>query len=220
LATGIYVDQRATRIWLQQQIAKRNQHSQRNRVINLFAYTGIFSCAALAAGAEHAIDIDLSGPALATAAKNAANNGHTAHHDIIQGDCLQALNELPAQSCDILICDPPTAAGGKNTSKGPSAQAAKTNAMTNKQGTSKDTGHKGWVVRRDYPTLLQACERVLAPGGLLITCCNTLGRKAFDLPAAVADIGLEVAAPELGSDLPQKRGFPEGRPFQIVVRKK
>ena len=42
LATGIYVDQRATRVWLQQQLRARQQNRQRTRVINLFAYTGIF----------------------------------------------------------------------------------------------------------------------------------------------------------------------------------
>ncbi|MHC5068545.1 MAG: class I SAM-dependent methyltransferase [Planctomycetota bacterium] len=77
LATGIYVDQRATRTWLR-------QHCHGARVANLFAYTGLFSTSLLCAGAAHAVDVDLSAPALATAASNAARNGvgerHAIHH--------------------------------------------------------------------------------------------------------------------------------------------
>ena len=57
LATGVYVDQRATRAWL----APRMPGA---RVLNAFAYTGAFGVAALVDGAAQAVDTDLAATAL------------------------------------------------------------------------------------------------------------------------------------------------------------
>ena len=188
LATGIYVDQRATRAWLMPQVAGK-------RVLNLFAYTGAFSLALLKAGAAAAVDVDLAAPALARAAEAAALNGVADRHAIHQGDCRKYLTGT-GQDFDLIVCDPPTAAQGGD----------------------------GWILRRDYPEVLRAAFTRLAPGGLLVACCNTLGGKPFPLRDVVdeaargaqATIG-DVPVPALGEDIPLLGGFPEGRPYRLVA---
>ena len=191
LATGLYVDQRATRIWLKPQAAGR-------RVLNLFAYTGAFSINLLVAGAASAVDVDLAAPALARAAEAAVLNGVADRHRIVHQDCRQFLSDS-IDAFDCIICDPPTAA----------------------------QGGAGWILRRDYPEVLRLAMRRLAPGGLLLACCNTLGGKPYALDAAVDDAaqntGLHldvVEAPLVGEDIPLLRGFPEGRPFRLVAARR
>jgi 23S rRNA (cytosine1962-C5)-methyltransferase len=186
LATGIYVDQRATRAWLRPQAAGK-------RVLNLFAYTGAFSLGLLLAGASSATDVDVAGPALARASEAAVLNGVADRHHVHQGDCRRFLAATPLEF-DLVICDPPTSAQGGD----------------------------GWILRRDYPEVLEAACRRLAPGGLLVACCNTLGGKPFPLPqvaqAAAQAAGIRTApetAPGLGEDVPLLNGFPEGRPFRL-----
>jgi len=188
LATGIYVDQRATRAWLMPQVAGK-------RVLNLFAYTGAFSLALLKAGAAAAVDVDVAGPALARAAEAAVLNGVADRHAIHQGDCRKYLTST-TELFDLIICDPPTAAHGGD----------------------------GWILRRDYPEVLRAASARLAPGGMLVACCNTIGGKPFPLADVVGEAtraaGItttEVAVPALGEDLPTLSGFPEGRPFRLAA---
>jgi 23S rRNA (cytosine1962-C5)-methyltransferase len=159
------------------------------RVLNLFAYTGAFSASLLQAGAANASDVDVAAPSLAVAVANAASNGVGDRHRIIQQDCRAFLSETKLD-WDLIIVDPPTAAQG--------------------------TG--GWVVRRDYPELLRLAWSRLAPGGRLVACCNTIHGKPFPLASVIADLGGQpLAVPALGDDVPQVRGFPEGRPFQLIA---
>jgi len=188
LATGIYVDQRATRAWLMPQVAGK-------RVLNLFAYTGAFSLALLTVNAAAAVDVDVAGPALARAAEAAVLNGVADRHAIHQGDCRKYLTAT-TDTFDLIICDPPTAAQGGD----------------------------GWILRRDYPEVLRAASARLAPGGMLVACCNTIGGKPFPLADVVGEAtraaGItttEVAVPALGEDLPTLSGFPEGRPFRLAA---
>jgi 23S rRNA (cytosine1962-C5)-methyltransferase len=191
LATGIYVDQRATRAWLMPQAAGK-------RVLNLFAYTGAFSLALLQAGAALAVDVDLAAPALARAAEAAALNGVAERHAIHQGDCRTYL-ATAEQTFDLIICDPPTAAQGGD----------------------------GWILRRDYPEVLRVAVGRLAPGGLLVACCNTLGGKPFPLGEAVNEAAYSAAVaiseapiPAVGEDIPLLGGFPEGRPYRLVAARR
>ena len=186
LATGIYVDQRATRAWLRPQ-------ARGARVLNLFAYTGLFSVSLLHAGAAAALDVDLSAPALAQARDNAALAGVAERHRTITGECRAVLAGLPAgELSDVVIVDPPTSAQGEG----------------------------GWILRRDYPEVLGLAWARTAPGGLLVACCNTLHGKPFALRDALRDAcpgGQPVATPEPGIDVPLASGFPEGRPWQLAA---
>jgi 23S rRNA (cytosine1962-C5)-methyltransferase len=184
LATGIYVDQRPTRAWLRPQAAGK-------RVLNLFAYTGLFSTSLLQAGAATALDIDLSAPALAQAKENAELAGVASRHRTEHGECRKVLSALP-ENFDCIIVDPPTSAQGEG----------------------------GWILRRDYPEVLRLAWAKVAPGGMLLACCNTLHGKTFAVAealAAAAPGGRPLTTPQLGEDVPQLKGFPEGRPYQLAA---
>jgi len=158
------------------------------RVLNLFAYTGAFSLSLLAAGAAEATDVDLSQPALDRAAEAAALN-HLAGHRTVKRDARAFLN-ADAGLYDRVIIDPPTSAQGGD----------------------------GWVARRDYPELLRLAWRHVAPGGLLLAVSNSVG-KPFPLREtlrAACPGGKPVDGPDLGEDVPQLPGFPEGRPFRLA----
>lgn len=184
LATGIYVDQRPTRAWLRPQAVGK-------RVLNLFAYTGLFSTSLLQAGAISAVDVDLSAPALAQATENAQLAGVASRHRTDHGECRKVLSAMGAEF-DCIIVDPPTSAQGEG----------------------------GWILRRDYPDVLRLAWAKLAPGGMLVACCNTLHGKTFGVGEALAAAcpgGRAVATPALGEDVPQVKGFPEGRPYQLAA---
>ena len=188
LATGLYVDQRGTRRWLRANCGGA-------RVLNLFAYTGAFSIALLAAGAAQATDVDLSAPALARGREAAELNGLAGRYRQEHADCVAWLATSTALF-DIIICDPPTAAQGGG----------------------------GWIARRDYPRLLSAALARLAPRGLLVATSNTMGGKPLPLDDLARDAGSATGValrsergPELDGDLPQISGFPEGRPYRLAI---
>ncbi len=188
LATGLYVDQRATRDRLRSM-------AQGARVLNLFAYTGAFSICLLRAGALEATDVDISSPALARAAETAALNGVADRHHTSHSDCRKILH--PGKLYDLIVIDPPTAAQGGG----------------------------GWLLRRDYPGLLRMAWGALAAHGLLLACANTVHAVHDQLGGwitdAVAGQGKdETAQFQLAEDVPQVRGFPEGRPFRLAARRK
>jgi len=157
-------------------------------VLNLFAYTGAFSLSLLAAGATSATDVDLSQPSLDRAAEAAARNGLSGHR-IVRRDARSFL-AAEQQRFDRVIIDPPTSAQGED----------------------------GWVARRDYPELLRLAWPRVTPGGLLLAISNSVG-KPFPLREtmrAACPSGKPVDGPDLGEDIPQLPGFPEGRPFRLT----
>ncbi|NRA40258.1 MAG: class I SAM-dependent rRNA methyltransferase [Planctomycetes bacterium] len=194
LACGIYVDQRATRTYL-------HQHCQGKDIANTFSYTGFFSSSLLQAGAQSAIDIDIAQPALDVARENAEKNAVADRHRIHCGDSGHYFTSHQ-DMFDIIILDPPTAAQGK----------------------SKGKNKKSWLLRKDYPLLIEAAWKRLRKDGLLVACCNTLGqKKQFRLKQYIeqnlTDYSDETSPP-LGIDIPQLKGFPEGRPYELSIIKK
>jgi len=85
------------------------------RVLDVFSHVGGFSLAALAGGAESALAVDGSAPALALATRGAEASHLGALFSTRQGDAfevLAALNEEGARF-DVVICDPPAFAPNK-----------------------------------------------------------------------------------------------------------
>lgn len=128
------------------------------RVLNLFAYTGAFSVAALAGGAAHVTSVDLSEGVLAWARDHVALNGlDPVQHTTIAADVSQYLAAAAARgdTFDLVLVDPPSYSAAR--------QAA-------------------FAIDRDYPAVLEAACRVLAPGGDLWAASNT---RRFALVGAV-----------------------------------
>ncbi|HEY8092486.1 MAG TPA: class I SAM-dependent methyltransferase [Acidimicrobiales bacterium] len=119
------------------------------RVLDLFAYTGGFSVAAAAGGAAELTSVDSSGPALALAAKNLERNGFTAAR-LVEADVFSHLRLMRdrAERFDLIVADPPKLA--HNTSQLKRATRA-------------------------YKDLNLLSLKLLAPGGVLVTCsCSGL----------------------------------------------
>ena len=187
LATGIYVDQRATRTWL------RTVVPAGARILNLFAYTGAFSLNLLAHGAASAVDVDLSAPALAAASAAAQHNGLSARHHVRHQDCTRFLREESGQF-DVIICDPPTSAQG---GEGWILRRDYPDLLKLAAARLASGG-----------LLLAACNTI---GG------KPFGLVEALRDAVAEFSGESVATPEPGIDIPLMNGFPEGRPFRLAA---
>ena len=118
------------------------------RVLNCFAYTCAFSVMAKAGGARSALNVDLSKRSLEWGAENARLNGQPVDgRDFLSGDVFEWLPRLRKQErqFDLVVLDPPSFATSKK---------------------------QVFAAGRDYPKLVSLASRVLAPGGLLVACCN------------------------------------------------
>jgi len=85
------------------------------RVLDVFSHVGGFSLAALAAGADRALAVDGAAPALALARAGAQAGGLAERFETRQGDAFEVLAALAAagETFDVVICDPPAFAPGK-----------------------------------------------------------------------------------------------------------
>jgi 23S rRNA (cytosine1962-C5)-methyltransferase len=105
--TGFYLDQRDAR-------AALASLAQGRRVLNVFSYTGAFSVIAAGRGAAAITSIDSSGPALATAARNADLNAVDIG-ELMEADAFTALRGLRdrAKQYDLICLDPPKLANSE-----------------------------------------------------------------------------------------------------------
>lgn len=141
LDTGLFLDHRITRQMVKEQCAGK-------RVLNLFCYTGSFSIYAIAGGAKEVVSVDLSNTYLNWAEKNSDLNftGY-AHHTTVHADVLRYLKDLPAESFDLVVLDPPTFSNSKQM-----------------KGT--------FDVQRDHVYLINDCLKTLKKGGKLYFSTN------------------------------------------------
>lgn len=187
--TGYYLDQRDNR----KTFADAVRHYGAKRVLNCYSYTGGFSVAALAGGADEVLSVDSSGPALARADAHVLLNGFdAARHTSLDADVNQTLRHCLEQgrSFDAIVLDPPKFA--------PSAAHAER-------------------ASRAYKDINRLALKLLAPGGLLLTFSCSGGISADLFHKIVAGAGLDAPADgfildRVGAtpDHPQTICFPEG----------
>jgi len=98
--TGFFLDQRANRDLLATIAAGR-------RVLNLFAYSGAFSVAALQGGAAHVVSVDSSAAAIAQAEEHGRLNGFAPDTaTFVRADVFAYLRGA-AEPADLIVLDPP-----------------------------------------------------------------------------------------------------------------
>ena len=194
--TGFYLDQRDNR----KLFADTVRHFGLQRVLNCYCYTGGFSVAALAGGAQQVVSVDSSAPALARATAHAVLNGFDpARHEARDADVNQTLRDAlkAGEVYDAIVLDPPKFA--------PTAAHAERAA-------------------RAYKDINRLALKLLAPGGALFTfsCSGGVGAELFHKIVAGAgmDAGVDgviydrvAAAP----DHPQTLVFPEGEYLKGLV---
>jgi len=187
--TGFYLDQRDNRALL----ARLVRHLGLKRVLNCYCYTGGFTVAALAGGAQHVTSVDSSAPALQRVQTHVQMNGFDpARSDCLDADVNQVLRDAlkAGRQFDCIVLDPPKFA--------PSAAHAERAA-------------------RAYKDINRLALRLLQPGGLLLTfsCSGGIGPELFHKIVAGAGIDAEVNAVILqrlegACDHPTTIEFPEG----------
>ena len=189
---GLFIDQRENRDRLADRAASGGDW------LNLFAHTGAFSVALLAAGAERVVSVDLSAAYLERLERNLLGNADRgvdgSRHESRRGDVRRYLEELePEQRFRGIVIDPPTAASA---------------------------GRRFWSVKRDLAPLLGLAIERLAPGGVLLVTQNRAGPplgldRVIERAARRAGRSVEAieSAPP-GADHPRLPGFPEGDPFE------
>jgi 23S rRNA (cytosine1962-C5)-methyltransferase len=119
------------------------------RTLDLFCYTGGFSVAAGAGGAGPITAVDSSAPSLALAATNLERNG-IGGAELVEADVFTYLRELRdrGERFDLIVADPPKLARSTSQLK---------------------------RATRAYKDLNLLALKLLAPGGLLVTCsCSGL----------------------------------------------
>ncbi len=143
LDTGLFLDHRVTRARLRE--LARGRH-----FLNLFAYTGSGTVYAAAGGAASTTTVDLSATYLDWARGNLELNGLWGpQHRLVQADARQWLTDAAerGERYDLVFCDPPTFSNSKRM-----------------EGVLD--------IQRDHAALIDACMRVLEPGGLLVFSTN------------------------------------------------
>jgi 23S rRNA (cytosine1962-C5)-methyltransferase len=191
--TGLYSDMRDVRAWLE-------PHWRGRRVLNLFAYTGMFSVCAALHGATEVHTVDLAGGSLDRAKDNfRLNDLDPDAHIFEQNDSFKALDarRRKGELFDLVVADPPAFS-------------------------HSDAGT--WSIGRDLPRLVAACLRVLEPGGWLLLASNlgTMSPKDFQhaLQKGAQKVGRSLRVVHEGStpiDFRAALDFPESRYLKCWV---
>lgn len=193
LNTGLFLDQRKNRRDLMSRVAGK-------RVLNLFAYTGAFSVAAAAAGAEKVGSVDASPGYTEWAKANfGLNRLNHKRHEFVVGDCLQVLAELDSRGnrYDVVLMDPP------------SFSTTARSRFTTRGGTSD---------------LVAAALPLLSDNGLLIASSNhqkvDTANYLKELRRGALQAGHELRVISLAGqpeDFPYPVTFPEGRYLKYAM---
>jgi 23S rRNA (cytosine1962-C5)-methyltransferase len=136
--TGLFFDQRPNHAFAARLARGR-------RVLDVFTHVGGFALAALAAGAEGALAVDSSAPALELAGEGARLSGVAERFETRKADAFDALAALgeDGRQFDLVVCDPPAFAPNKG---------ALANGL------------------RAYEKLARLAAGLVAPGGWLVLC--------------------------------------------------
>ena len=194
--TGFYLDQRDNRRWFAHWVRQLGCA----RVLNCYCYTGGFSVAAFAGGAQHVVSVDSSAPALDGAKSNVARNGFGDRSaEYVDADVNQTLRDRlkAGDRFDAIVLDPPKFA---------------------------PTGSHAERAARAYKDINRLALKLLAPGGVLFTfsCSGGIGAELFHKIVAGAGIDAGVNAAivqrlEAACDHPTTIEFPEGEYLKGLV---
>lgn len=141
--TGLFGDHRITRQMVREAAAGKD-------FLNLFCYTGAFSCYAAAGGARSSISVDRSKTAVEWARKNMALNGiDQRHHRVVQIHAFDflAVAQRKEERFDLAVVDPPSFY-------------------------TRESRSDHFDVAKDHPELLMAVAAIMRPGGLIYFSTN------------------------------------------------
>lgn len=134
--TGLFIDHRETRALVRAGSAGKS-------FLNLFGYTGSFTCAAAAGGARETVTVDTSAAYLDWARDNLELNG--LRGELVRADARGFL-QTTSRRFDLCVLDPPSS--------------------------SVRAGAEPLDIQRDHRALIEAALAVLHPGGVLYFSTN------------------------------------------------
>jgi len=173
--TGLFSDHRDTRMRVREQAAGK-------RFLNLYCYTGSFTCYAAKGGANLTVSVDRSETAVQWAKENLELNGLAdPKHILIRKDTLDflAAPRPVYQDFDLAVVDPPS----YSTTK------------------TKDVH---FDIAADHPTMLNSVFRLMKKGGTVYFSTNHQNFELKSRDLAVADIK-DITALTLPEDYQNKR---------------
>jgi 23S rRNA (cytosine1962-C5)-methyltransferase len=134
---GLFLDMRYGRDWVRAQ-------ARGKRVLNLFAYTCGFSIAAIAGGAEHVVNLDMSRAALTRGRENHRLNQHDLRKvSFLDHELFKSWGKVRKSGpYDLIIIDPPSFQRGS------------------------------FLLDKDYQKVLRRLPELLVPGGQVLACMN------------------------------------------------
>ncbi len=173
LDTGLFLDHRLTRM-------RVREEAEGKRVLNLFCYTGSFSVYAAAGKAACVYSVDMSKTYINWAKRNMQYNKlyQADRHEFIQADVLEWLQQVPPDSFDLIICDPPTFSNSKRM-------------------------EGSFDVQRDHVPLLKKLLKICSPEGSIYFSNNYRG-FSLDRDALPASIVKDITAATTPFDFQSK----------------
>ena len=154
--TGLFADHRHTRQMVREMAAGKD-------FLNLYCYTGAFSCYAAKGGARTTVSVDRSQTAIDWARENMTLNGIPEEgNTLVQSGTLAYLAQAQREGLtfDLAVVDPPSYSTDRS-------------------------GARDFDIARDYPRLLTAVSRVMRPGATLFFSTN---HQNFDFCTEGLDI--------------------------------
>ena len=143
LDTGLFSDHRDTRLIIGKEAAGKD-------FLNLYAYTGTFTCAAASGGAKTTMTVDRSATYLDWARENLKLNGLLGpSHSLVQSDAAKYLTQAARQGrrFTLALVDPPSF--------------------------FKDhERHVAFDINQDHPDLIRKVLKVMAPGSVMYFSTN------------------------------------------------
>lgn len=141
------------------------------------------------------------------------------------GDCRKVLRDLPANSVDAIVCDPPY---GLATHTTEDIEAALTSWLSRKRHKTKKKGFMGkqWDGFVPGPETWRACRRVLKPGGYVLAFAGTRTMDLMAIAIRLAGFELRDTMQHLHGDCPwvlgwvQSQGFPKNMDIGKAIDKK
>jgi 23S rRNA (cytosine1962-C5)-methyltransferase len=134
---GFFLDMESGRQWLE-------KHVQGKRVLNLFAYSCVFSVVAIVAGAEVVINVDMSSSALHLGRRNHQINGLAKERSLFLAEnILKSWGRIKRRGpYDLVIIDPPSYQPGS------------------------------FIAEKDYTKIIRRLPELMPQGGLVLACLN------------------------------------------------
>lgn len=177
---GFFLDMAEARRWVRAHLAKLRAA----RVLNLFAYTCSFSVAALQAGAERVLNMDMSPGALAIGKRNHQLNNLVGGASFMPHDIFKSWGRIKRDGpYELVIVDPPSYQKGS------------------------------FVAEKDYARLMRRLPEFISPGGHVLICLNTPKLDTAFLTTRMQEIAPELefverlANPEVFADVSEERSL-------------